>query len=387
MKKTPQKIAILGSTGNIGTQTLDVVDWHPDKLQVVALTAQTNIELLKKQIEKYHPLAVGVTDEESAAHLRKSVSIPVYSGPDALQKIAVLPEIDTLVSAVVGLAGIRATIDAIRCKKNIALANKETLVAAGEIVMREARENHVLLTPIDSEHSALAQCLQGEQREDVEQLIITCSGGALRDKTKEELEHVSKEDALGHKTWVMGHKITVDSATLMNKGFEVIEAMRLYDIPVEKISVVIHPESIIHSMVEYRDGSIIAQLATTDMHLPIQYALSCPERWDSPVKRFDFSKSLTFAHPDLERFPTLGYALSAAKIGGTLPAAMNAANDFLVGEFLQNRCRYLSIQNVIKKVLDSHKTRTNPTLEDILWAIQDATDTAKEFLHKTDISQ
>lgn len=383
MKKIPQNIAILGSTGNIGTQTLDVVDWNPDKLRVVALTANKNIELLKEQIEKYRPIAVGVTDKESAAQLRKSVSIPIYSGPDALQKIAVLPEIDTLVNAVTGLSGIQATINAIRCKKNIALANKETLVAAGEIVMRKVKENKVVLTPIDSEHSALAQCLRGERRSNIERLVITCSGGALRNKTQEELEHVSREDALGHKTWIMGKKITIDSATLMNKGFEVIEAMWLYDIPLEKIEVVIHPESIIHSMVEYRDGSIIAQLATTDMRLPIQYALSFPDRWDSPIKRFDFSKGLTFTHPDLERFPALNYALTAARIGGTLPAAVNAANDFLVEEFLQNRCRYLSIQNGIKNVLDTHATRMRPTLEDIEWAIQNATNATKKFLRKT----
>lgn len=382
MKKAPRNLAILGSTGNIGTQTLEVIDWHPEKLQVTALTTNKNIELLKKQIEKYHPLAVGVIDEEGATKLRKNVSIPVYSGHNALQKIATMPEADTLVNAVVGLSGIEATIDAIRCKKNIAIANKETLVAAGEIIMREVKENKIILTPIDSEHSALAQCLRGERKDNVKQLIITCSGGALRDKTKEELHHVSREDALGHKTWVMGRKITIDSATLMNKGFEVIEAMRLYDIPIEKISVIIHPESIIHSMVEYRDGSIIAQLATADMRLPIQYALSYPNRWDSPIKRFDFFKNITFAHPDFERFPIPGYMFTAARIGGTLPAALNAANDFLVEEFLQNQCQYLSIQNGIKNILDNHKTRMHPTMEDIMWAIRDATNMTKKFLHK-----
>jgi 1-deoxy-D-xylulose-5-phosphate reductoisomerase len=377
-----KKLAILGSTGNVGTQVLDVVDKYPDKFKIIALSANNNIALLKKQVEKYQPLFVGVADEKKAQELARQINIPVFSGAEASIKIAALPEYDTLINSLVSLSGIKATLEAIKHKKNIALANKETLVAAGEIVMREVRKNNINLMPIDSEHSALFQCLNGENIKTVHQLIITCSGGALRDETKEAMNNVTVEKALGHKTWSMGQKITIDSATLMNKGFEVIEAMWLYNIPIEKIKVVVHPESIIHSMVEYSDASIIAQLSDPDMRLPIQYALSYPERWDAPIKRWDFSKNLTFKEPDLERFPCLGFALTAAKIGGTLPAAMNAANDFMVEKFLKRECQFLDIQAVIKQVMDTHKTKQNPELGDIEKAIYDARKKAQEFLSK-----
>lgn len=375
-----KKIIILGSTGNIGTQVLDVVDKYPDKFKIVALGANNNIELLKKQIEKYQPDFVGVADERKAEELRKQVKIPVFSGVDSSLKLAALEEYDTLVNSLVSLSGIKATLMAIKNKKNIALANKETLVAAGEIVMREVKNNNINLMPIDSEHSALFQCLNGEERKNVRQLIITCSGGALRNKTKDEMKNITVEAALGHKTWNMGKKITIDSATLMNKGFEVIEAMWLYDIPVERIKVVIHPESIIHSMVEYSDGSIIAQLSDPDMRLPIQYALSYPERWDLPIKRFDFSKNLTFKEPDLERFPCLGYALEAAEKMGTLPAVMNAANDYMVEKFLNKECRFLDIQRVVRKVMDEQTIIKNPTLDNIEAAIDHSKKMAKKFL-------
>ena len=267
------------------------------------------------------------------------------------------------------LAGIEATLVAIEKKKNVALANKETLVSAGEIVMRRAKENGVTIMPIDSEHSALFQCLNGEDIKTVQQLVITCSGGALRDKTKAEIETATVAEALGHKTWAMGQKITIDSATLMNKGFEVIEAMWLYDMPIEKIKVVIHPESIIHSMVEYTDASIIAQLSEPDMRLPIQYALSYPERWEAPIKRFDFKKNLSFAEPDLERFPCLGLAFWAAKELGTLPAVMNATNDFMVGKFLSGECRLMDIYATIKAVMEAHENIKHPDLADIKKAI------------------
>ncbi|MFZ2778629.1 MAG: 1-deoxy-D-xylulose-5-phosphate reductoisomerase [Candidatus Moraniibacteriota bacterium] len=375
-----KKLAILGSTGNVGTQVLDVVDQYPDKFKVITLSANNNITLLKTQIEKYHPLFVGVANEEKAKELEKQINIPVFSGEEASIKIAALPEYDTLINSLVSLSGIKATLEAIKHKKDIALANKETLVAAGELVMREVKKNNIKLMPIDSEHSALFQCLNGENPKTVHQLIITCSGGALRDKTKKEMPSVTVEEALGHKTWSMGQKITIDSATLMNKGFEVIEAMWLYNMPIEKIKVVIHPESVIHSMVEYSDASIIAQLSDPDMRLPIQYALSYPERWDAPIKRWDFSKNLTFKEPDLERFPCLGFALKAAKIGGTLPAAMNAANDYMVDKFLKHECQFLDIQTIIGKVMDAHKTVQKPELEDIEKAIFDAREMAKEFL-------
>jgi len=365
-----KKIAILGSTGNVGTQTLDVVDQYPDKFEIIALSANGNIELLKQQIEKYKPKFVGVADKEKAKELEKKIDIPVFSGEEANLQVANLEEYDTLINAVVSLAGIEATLVAIEKKKNVALANKETLVSAGEIVMKKARENNVKIMPIDSEHSALFQCLNGEDIKNVYQLIITCSGGALRDETKDEIENASVKEALGHKTWSMGKKITIDSATLMNKGFEVIEAMWLYNMPIEKIKVVVHPESIIHSMVEYSDASIIAQISEPDMRLPIQYALSYPERWDAPIKRFDFSKNLTFKEPDLERFPCLGLAFRAAKELGTFPAVMNATNDFMVEKFLKGECKILDIYETIKKVMENHKNKKNPNLEDIKNAIE-----------------
>lgn len=376
-----KKLAILGSTGNVGMQVLDVVDKYPDKFEIIALGANGNVELLKQQIEKYKPLFVGVANEEKAKELEGQIDVPIFFGEDANIQIAKLEEYDTLVNCVVSLAGIEATLIAIEKKKIVALANKETLVSAGEIVMRKAKENGVKIMPIDSEHSALFQCLNGEDIKTVHQVVITCSGGALRDKTKEEIENASVEDALGHKTWSMGKKITIDSATLMNKGFEVIEAMWLYDMPIEKIKVVIHPESIIHSMVEYSDASIIAQLSDPDMRLPIQYALSYPERWDAPIKRFDFSKNLTFKEPDLERFPCLGLAFWAAKELGTLPAVMNAANDFMVGKFLEGECKILDIYETIKNVMENHKNVKNPKLEDIKNAINWAREEAQNIFN------
>jgi 1-deoxy-D-xylulose-5-phosphate reductoisomerase len=367
-----KKLAILGSTGNVGMQVLEVVDKYPKKFKIIALSTHSNIQLLKEQIKKYQPLFVGVADELKAQELKEQVNVPVFFGPKVNVQIAELDEYDTLVNSVVSLAGIEATLKAIEKKKNVALANKETLVAAGEIVMRKAKRNKITIMPIDSEHSALFQCLNGEDIKNVKQLIITCSGGALRDKTKKEIEMATVGEALGHKTWAMGKKITIDSATLMNKGFEVIEAMWLYNMPIEKIKVVIHPESIIHSMVEYSDASIIAQLSAPDMRLPIQYALSYPERWEAPIERFIFNKSLTFAEPDLKRFPCLGLAFWAAKELGTLPAVMNAANDFMVAKFLAGECRFGEIYQTIKKVMEAHKNIKKPNLKDIndsiIWA-------------------
>jgi 1-deoxy-D-xylulose-5-phosphate reductoisomerase len=360
-----KKIVILGSTGNVGSQVLDVVDQYPEKLKVVGLAANSGSELLLKQIKKYKPKAVAISNEEDAEKMRKNIS-----------------GYDTFINSVVGLVGIRATLNAIRKRKDIALANKETLVAAGSIVMREVKKYKVKLMPIDSEHSALFQCLHGEKRSDVHRLIITCSGGALWKKTKKELEQATVDNALNHGTWSMGNKITIDCATQMNKGFEVIEAMWLYDMPIEKIDVVIHPQSVIHSMVEYSDASIMAQMACPDMKLPIQYALSYPERWDTPIQRFDFSKNITFEKPDYDRFPCLGYALKAAKKGGTLPAVMNAANDFMVWKFLNKECKIMDIPKIVKKVMDSHRTIKNPTLEQIEKSIAEATQKAEMFFEK-----
>ncbi len=377
-----KKLVILGSTGNVGTQVMDVVDKYPKKLKISGLAANNNFDLFFEQIKKYKPKAVAIPDKEEAEKMRKKVKIPIYSGENALVQLTDIDGYDTLINSVVSLFGIRATLNAIKKKKDIALANKETLVAAGSIVMKEVRKHKVKLMPIDSEHSALFQCLNGEKKCDVERLIITCSGGALWKKTKEELEKATVDDALNHATWNMGNKITIDCATQMNKGFEVIEAMWLYDMPIEKIDVVIHPQSIIHSMVEYSDGSIMAQMASPDMRLPIQYALSYPERWEAPVQRFDFSKDITFQKPDYSRFPCLKYALEAAKKGGTMSAVMNAANDFMVWKFLKKECKLMDIPKVVKKVMDSHKIIKNPTLEQIEKSISDATQKAEKIFNK-----
>jgi 1-deoxy-D-xylulose-5-phosphate reductoisomerase len=375
-----KKIALMGSTGSVGTQTLDVVRKYPDKLKIFALSANSNIDLLYKQIKEFKPEIVGVFDTEKARELQKKVKIKVLTGKNMLEKIAKMKNYDTFVTATVGLTIIKATLTAIKNKKNVAIANKETLVAAGEIVMREAKKNNVQLMPIDSEHSALFQCLNGENKKTIKSLVITCSGGALRDHTKEELKNVSIKEALGHKTWAMGQKITIDSATLMNKGFEVIEAMWLYDVKPENIQVVIHPESLIHSMIEFSDNSIIAQISEPDMKLPIQYALSYPDRWDEAVKRHSFDRSYTFKKPDLKRFPCLGYAWEAMKVGGTLPAVMNAANDTMVSNFLKGQCQYLDIPRIIKKVMSNHKSIKNPSLDDIETAIKESIKLTNKFI-------
>jgi 1-deoxy-D-xylulose-5-phosphate reductoisomerase len=375
-----KKIAIMGSTGSVGTQTLDVVRKYPKKLDVFALSVNSNIDLLLEQIEEFEPEVVGVSDEKKAKELESKTDVKVLTGPNMLEEIAVMDGYDTFITATVGLTIIRATIAAIREKKNVAIANKETLVAAGEIVMKEAKENDVLLMPIDSEHSALFQCLNGEDKKTIRSLVVTCSGGALRDYTKEQMKDVSIEDALGHKTWNMGQKITIDSATLMNKGFEVIEAMWLYDVAPKDIQVVIHPESMIHSMVEYTDNSIIAQISEPDMRLPIQYALSYPDRWGEAVKRHRFDTSYTFAKPDLDRFPCLGYAFDAMEAGGTMPAVMNAANDAMVAKFLAGECEYLDIPRVIKEVMQKHTVVKNLTLDTLETAIDEATQLADDLL-------
>jgi 1-deoxy-D-xylulose-5-phosphate reductoisomerase len=369
-----KKIALMGSTGSVGTQTLDVVRKYPDKLKIFALSANGNIDLLLEQIEEFKPEVVGVFNTQKANELQKKTSLKVLTGKNMLEKIAKMKNYDTFITATVGLTIIKATIQAIQNKKNVAIANKETLVAAGEIVMKEAKKHKVKIMPIDSEHSALFQCLNGETNKSIKSLIVTCSGGALRDYSKEDLKNVSIKDALGHKTWNMGQKITIDSATLMNKAFEVIEAKWLYGINPENIKVVIHPESLIHSMIEYSDNSIIAQISEPDMHLPIQYALSYPERWDEAVKKHNFDRSYTFKKPDLERFPCLGYAWKAMEAGGTMPAVMNAANDAMVARFLAGKCKYLDIARIIKKVMNGHKTIPNPTLDKIEKAIKETTE-------------
>lgn len=367
-----KRITILGSTGSIGTQTLDVVRKNKDKFQVVAISANSSIDLLLEQIMEFSPKYVAVYNKESALKLKEmipeNINIEVLSGMDGLVKICQLEEVNVVLTAVVGMIGLVPTMAAIKAKKTIALANKETLVTAGELVMSEAKKNNVEILPVDSEHSAIFQCLNGERKQDIEKIILTASGGPFRGKKIEELVNVTKNEALKHPNWDMGRKISIDSSTLMNKGLEVIEAKWLFDVDVEDIEVVVHPQSIIHSMVSFRDSSVISQMGCPDMRLPIEYALTYPERLKTDFERLDLAKvaTLTFEKPDMETFPCLALAFKVLKLGGTYPAALNSANEFLVNEFLNDKIGFYDIPYYIEKTLDCHKNRVNPTLEDIL---------------------
>ncbi|MEK6808534.1 MAG: 1-deoxy-D-xylulose-5-phosphate reductoisomerase [Nanoarchaeota archaeon] len=377
-----KSISILGSTGSIGRQTLEVVRGHNKEFRVVGLTTNTNIELIKKQIEEFKPLSVCVMDEEKADLLRTQIDIEVFSGLEGLKKIAILESADTVVNSLVGSIGILPTISAIKSKKSIAIANKETLVTAGKIVMSEVKKQNVSFIPIDSEHSAMWQCLQGNRLEDVRKIVLTCSGGPFRRLSNEQLIGVSVNDALQHPTWDMGAKITIDSATLMNKGFEVIETHWLYGLDYDNIEVVIHPESIIHSMVEFSDNSIIAQLSLPDMRLPIQYALSYPRRIENGSVSLDLSKirALTFENPDLDRFPCLRFAYFSGKSGGSLPTVLNATNEVAVRCFLDKKIKFSDIPKIIKEILDSHKTINNPELDDIIEIDKKVKLTTEDFI-------
>lgn len=360
-------LSILGSTGSIGTQALDIVKKFPEQFQVVALSCSSNIELLKKQIEEFNPKIVAVYNEEKADEL--NTDIPVYKGMDGLLKVATMGEAHTVINSLVGSIGVLPTVKAIENLKNIALANKETLVTAGQIVMKKLQFHKTTLLPIDSEHSAILQCLHGEKIDSINKIMLTCSGGAFKNKTKEELKSVKASHALQHPTWNMGSKITIDSATLMNKGFEVIEAHWLYGLDYSKIDVVIHPESIIHSLVEFKDHSVIAQLGMPDMRIPIQYALTYPNRLANeslPKLNLADKKELTFKEPDLEMFPCLAMAYDAGIKGGTLPAVMNAANEIAVKYFLQDKISFLAIPRLIMEMMEQHKLIKNPTLDEIL---------------------
>ena len=363
-----KKLSILGSTGSIGTQTLEIVKNNPSEFKIIGLTTNKNIGLLKKQIIEFKPEAVGVMDKESADLLKEKVGINVYSGIDGIIKIAKLNGADTVVNSLVGSIGVLPTIEAIKSKKNIALANKEALVTAGSIVMDEVRKNKVNLMPIDSEHSAIFQCLNGEDINDANKITITASGGPFRNYSRKDFEKITVKDALNHPTWKMGSKITIDSATLMNKGFEVIETHWLYGIGYDKIGVVVHPQSIIHSLVEFKDRSVIAQLGYPNMKIPIQYALSYPKRINSDERQLNLAeiKSLSFEKPDFERFPCLKYAYEAGRIGGTMGTVLNAANEVVVHAFLGNKIRFLGIQETIKKMMERHKTIKNPNLVQIM---------------------
>ena len=365
-----KKISILGSTGSIGTQTLEIVRNNGD-IQVTALAAGNNIALLEKQIREFRPAIAAVWKEERAAELKdriRDMEVKVLSGMDGLLAVAAEPESEILVTAIVGMIGILPTIEAIRAGKDIALANKETLVTAGHIIMPMAEEHHVSILPVDSEHSAVFQSLQGGQEKALHKILLTASGGPFRGKKKEELADVRVEDALKHPNWSMGKKITIDSSTMVNKGLEVIEAKWLFGVSVDQIQVVVQPQSIIHSMVEYQDGAVIAQLGTPDMKLPIQYALYYPERRYLPGDRLDFGalSGITFEKPDMETFYGLKLAYEAGRAGGTLPTVFNAANERAVAMFLEGKIRYLQIPEIIGACMEAHRNIQAPGIEEIL---------------------
>ena len=365
-----KKVAVLGSTGSIGTQTLDVVRANDD-LEVVGLAAGSNVEMLEKQIREFHPRLVAVWKEEAARDLAvrvQDLDVKIVSQMGGLIELARMEESDILVTAIVGMIGIRPTMEAILAGKDIALANKETLVTAGHLIMPLAKQFGVQILPVDSEHSAIFQALHGEKREQIHKLLITASGGPFRGKKTADLEKVTLEDTLKHPNWVMGQKITVDSATLVNKGLEVMEARWLFNVDIDDVQVVVQPQSVIHSMVEYVDGAVIAQLGTPDMKLPIQYALYYPERRFLPGERVDFWSigHLDFEKPDMDTFYGLALAYEAGRCGGTLPTVFNAANELAVSQFLNREIKYLEITEIIENCMKAHKNIENPTLEQIL---------------------
>lgn len=370
-----KNIAILGSTGSIGTQTLDVVRKNND-LRVVAVSAGRSVEKLEEQIREFHPLLAAVWDEKAAEDLKIRIAdttTKVVSGMDGLLELASMPESDILVTAIVGMIGIRPTMEGIRAGKDIALANKETLVTAGHLIMPMAKEYGVSILPVDSEHSAIFQAIHGEEKKEIHKLLITASGGPFRGRTTEELKKVTVSDTLKHPNWVMGQKITVDSATLVNKGLEVMEAKWLFDVDLDHIQVVVQPQSIIHSMVEFKDGAIMAQLGTPDMRLPIQYALYYPHRRFLDGDRLDFTKlrEITFEIPDMETFRGLPMAIKASREGGSMPTVFNAANELAVKKFLEEKIGFLDIYEIIAQSMERHKKIANPDLDEILSVEQD----------------
>ena len=382
-----KQIAILGSTGSIGTQTLDVVRQHPDAFSVYALSAHRSIDLLIKQALEFNPAVVCIADETYYRPLCEALGdlpIRVLAGEKALAEMVAMPAIDVVVAAMVGYAGLRPTIEAIKAKKTIALANKETLVVAGEIIDRLAKRYKVDILPVDSEHSAIFQSLVGEDMTSVEKLLLTASGGPFRNFTLEQMQYVTAAEALRHPNWEMGAKITIDSASMMNKGFEVIEARWLFDIPVDKIQVLVHPQSVVHSAVQFVDGSVKAQLGTPDMRMPIQYALTYPERWMSDVARLDLfaTQSLTFEEPDLKRFPNLALAYEAMNKGGNMPCVLNAANEVVNLAFREGRCGFMQMSDVIAKTMEKTMFITEPTYEDYVQTDKEARKIALELLKR-----
>ena len=380
-----KQIAILGSTGSIGSQTLDVVRQYPEAFAVYALTAHRSVEMLIQQALEFNPAVVCIADETCYPRLRDALSdlpIQVMAGEKAIAQLVTHPAIDVVVAAMVGYAGLRPTIEAIKAKKTIALANKETLVVAGEIICRLAQRYKVDILPVDSEHSAIFQSLVGEDMASVEKLLLTASGGPFRTFTLDQMQNVTAAQALQHPNWEMGAKITIDSASMMNKGFEVIEARWLFDFPVEKIQVLVHPQSVIHSAVQFVDGSVKAQLGTPDMRMPIQYALTYPERWTSNVPRLDLfaTQSLTFEEPDLKRFPNLALAYEAMNRAGNVPCILNAANEVVNLAFREGKCGFLQMSDIIAETMLKTTFIAEPTYEDYVLTDQEARKLALELL-------
>ncbi len=380
-----KQIAILGSTGSIGTQALDVVAANPDKYRVYALTANNNIDKLICQARRFMPEVVVTANEQNYGRLRDALAdlpMKVYAGSDAICQVVTSSPIDVVLSSLVGFAGLGPTLNAIQAGKTIALANKETLVVAGELITREAMLHKVPVLPVDSEHSAIFQCLQGELDNPVEKIILTASGGPFRKMTMEQLATVTKDQALRHPNWNMGAKVTIDSASLMNKGFEVIEAKWLFGVSYDKIEVVVHPQSVIHSMVQYADGAVKAQLGAPDMHLPIQYALSYPYRLKSDFPRVDFTEvcSLSFEKPDIGRFRNLALAYRALGTGGNMPCVLNAANEVCVAAFLQDRISFLRMSDVIERTMDTIPFESGSSLDDYIRIDKEARRVAASFI-------
>ena len=380
-----KRIAILGSTGSIGTQALDVIRSHSEMLRAEVIAAHSNDRLLEKQIDEFKPTVAVLSDDAAYRRLNERRQFPstkLLGGRQALIDAGTVETVDIVLTSMSGFAGLEPTVAAINARKDIALANKETLVAAGELVMRLARECGVRILPVDSEHGAFFQCLNGEDRRSIKKLLLTASGGPFRGKTRSQLENVTVEQVLAHPTWNMGKKITVDSATLVNKGLEVIEAKHLYGVDYDQIQVVVHPQSIVHSMIEFVDGSVIAQLASTDMRLPIQYALTYPDRIDSTVDRLDFwsMKSLTFEPPNLDTFRGLKLAYEVGKCGGSAPCVFNAANESAVNAFLNGRIKFLDIYSIIESVLDRREIIDRPTLEELIIENNSARKIADEII-------
>lgn len=382
-----KQLCILGSTGSIGTQTLDVVRAYPERYGVYALCANRSIDLLVAQAKEFHPEVVCIADESLYEALSSQLSAihfegKVWTGADAIAEVVTMGSVDIVVAAMVGYAGLRPTIEAIKAGKTIALANKETLVVAGEIICDLALQHHAPILPVDSEHSAIFQSLVGEDRSEIEKILLTASGGPFRTFTREQMETVTAADALKHPNWEMGAKITIDSASMMNKGFEVIEAKWLFGVPVEKIEVLVHPQSIVHSAVQFTDGAIKAQLGAPDMRLPIQYALSFPERLASDFPRADLFalKNLTFEKPDLERFPNLGLAYEAMRRGGNIPCVLNAANEVANLAFRESRCGFLQMSDIISETMAKAAFIAKPTYEDYVATDLEARKIANSFI-------